>query len=132
TIGVHIFRQVRRADAALFVSGHRVIDKLWVGQVEIVHQFNKVCRAFVIAEPGIALFFLKNGGNVALIVIVARVDQSVVRQAKKFVVDALEESFRAATLKVRPPTAVNQQSIPCENFVGNTIGVMIVGVSGGV
>ena len=73
---------MRRTDAALPITWNCVIDKFWVGQVQIAHDGLEFFERFAVAQAGVALFFLSNGGDETLLVIVCRIDQGLVGQGK--------------------------------------------------
>src|SRR5690606_33683697 len=81
---VQLFRKIWRADAALQVAGNRVIDEFRILKFQLAHDLAKFFEAFRLPQPGITGFFLRYRAYAALLVVVRRVDQTIIRQREKF------------------------------------------------
>src|SRR5450756_2646388 len=86
--------QVARTNAALPVAGHCVINKRRIGQVQVRHSGLELLQGPFFPKPGIAFLFLRDRGNVSVLVVVRRVHQNIIRQRKQLFSDALYKSVR--------------------------------------
>ena len=79
-----IFLQLRRhmirADATLPVTGYGVVNELRVGQIEACHDGPELLQRAPLTEPRVALFFLGNGGNAPVLVVMGGINQRFVGQ----------------------------------------------------
>ena len=64
-----ILGQVAWTNAALFVAGHRVINELWIGQVQVGHNVFELLQEPFFPKPEIAFLFLRDRGNVSVLVV---------------------------------------------------------------
>src|SRR5665647_3725760 len=67
-----ILGQVARTNAALPVAGHRVINELWIGQVQVRQNVFELLQDPFFPKPRIAFLFLRDRGNVSVLVVMRR------------------------------------------------------------
>lgn len=122
-------RQGFGAAAAQFIGRDREIEFLRVRQVQLVHQLHEVFLAAVVLEAGISRLLLTHGGHEASVVVVRRIDQGLVGEGEKLVVDRAVQGGGVPHLEVGPPAGVDQQRIAGEQ-PGSARGMEQEGVMG--
>ncbi len=129
---VHVFRYVGRADAALLIAGHSEIHELRVRQIELRHDPDEFLQRFSATDARIAGLFLADAGYAPSLVIVARIDQHLVRQGEELAGDRAVQRCGIAVLEVGTTTAVDQQGIAGEYAIMQPVSEMVVGMAGRV
>ncbi len=119
-----------RADPALAVARYGIIDEFWRRQLEVCHDVLELFTSAVVPQPRVAGLLLRDGGNPPVVIVVARVNQAVVRQGKQFFGYAPVQHVRVAILKVSPSTSVNEKRIAGEYPVAAQVGEVPIGMSG--
>ncbi len=129
-IVLQIVWQIIRADPALSVARYGIIYKFWRRQLEVCHDVPELFTSAIVSQPGVARFFLRDGGNAPVIIVVGRVNQTIIRQGKQFFGYASVQRVRVAILEISPPASVNEQRIAGEHPVAAQVGEVSVGMSG--
>src|SRR5450756_3091677 len=129
TVFLELLRQVLRAHAALFIARHGIIDELGIRQLERLHDGDEFGKAAAAAEAGVALALLRDGRDPAFVVVVGGIDQQIVGQGEKLVVDAAVKQRGVAVLEVGAAASVDQQRVSGENAVAEQKCEMTVGVA---
>ena len=88
------------------------VEFLWIWQVQIGHDIDKIGLGFSTTQPRIGVSFDSNRSVGSALVVMGGVDNSVIRQRKELLVDRLEQGFWATTLKIGPSTPLDQEGIP--------------------
>ena len=129
-IVLQVVWQIIWADPALAVARYGIIDEFWRRQFEVCHDVPELFTSAIVPQPGVARFFLRNGGNAPVVIVVARVNQAIVREGKQFFSYAPVQRVRVAILKVSPPASVNEKRIAGEYPVAAQVGEVPIGMSG--
>jgi len=114
---LEVLGQVARTNAALLVAGHRAINELWIGQVQVRHNVSELLQGPFFPKPGIAFLFLRYRGNVPVLVVVRRVHQNIIRQGEQLLPDAFVQSVGIAVLEVGTATPLDEKRISGKDSV---------------
>src|SRR5690348_15054639 len=116
TIGLRPEPPLRALDlAASTVGGDGDVHPFRPWQVEPVHDRDELVEAPAAAEARVARFLLPDGADSALLIVVAGIDERVVRQRKDLLLDRTVERRGVAILEVGAAAAVDHQRIAGED-----------------
>jgi len=119
---------------AAAVRRHRNIHLSGIGQNQRRHNRDELFDGLAAPEARVALAFLADRADMAMLVIVCRVDQRVVRQSEDLVVNRPVERLRIAALKIGSTAAIDQQGVarqhPQRPRLVDDVTVVNVGVPG--
>ncbi len=99
--------------AAQAVGGNGDVDLLWIGQVQRGHNLDELIHGLS-GQPRVALALLADGADVAVMIIVRRVDQAIVGQGEQLFGDRTVQRLRVASLEIGSAGAVDQQRVAGE------------------